>query len=93
VKLLDVLSFRKASFKKRASLKKTPENGASENLKGGCGVKGTPLRARHSRQSTLLKKDALYCRLLAGGAGIHVDFHADRHFDDLWCFPGHFGSP
>jgi hypothetical protein len=32
-------------------------------------------------------------RLLAGGAGIHVDFHAHRHFDDLWCFPGHFGSP
>jgi hypothetical protein len=56
-------------------------------------VKGTPLQARHSRQSTLFKKDALYCRLLAGSAGIHVDFHADRHFDDLWCFPGHFGSP
>ena len=32
-------------------------------------------------------------RLLAGGAHIHVDFHAARHFDDLRCFPGHFGSP
>jgi hypothetical protein len=53
----------------------------------------TPAWARHSRQSTLFKKDALYCRLLAGSAGIHVDFHADRHFDDLRCFPGHFGSP
>jgi hypothetical protein len=31
--------------------------------------------------------------LLAGGAGIHVDFHANRHFDDFRCFPGHFGSP
>jgi hypothetical protein len=31
--------------------------------------------------------------LLAGGARIHVDFHADRHFDDLRGFPGHFGSP
>jgi hypothetical protein len=28
-------------------------------------------------------------RLLAGGACIHVDFHADRHFDDLGGFPGH----
>ena len=28
-------------------------------------------------------------RLLAGGARIHVDFHADRHFDDFRCFPGH----
>jgi hypothetical protein len=32
-------------------------------------------------------------RLLAGGAGIHVDFHANRHFNDLRCFPSHFGSP
>jgi hypothetical protein len=32
-------------------------------------------------------------RLLAGGAGIHVDFHTDGHFDDLWGLPGHFGSP
>src|SRR5262249_12284298 len=32
-------------------------------------------------------------RLLAGGAHIHVDFHAAGHFNDLRCFPGHFGSP
>ncbi|CCD88899.1 protein of unknown function [Bradyrhizobium sp. ORS 285] len=32
---------------------------------------------RHTRQ------------LFAGGAGIHVDFHADRHFNNLRCFPGH----
>jgi hypothetical protein len=32
-------------------------------------------------------------RLFAGGAHIHVDFHAARHFDDLRGFPGHFGSP
>src|ERR1700692_1703186 len=31
--------------------------------------------------------------LLAGGARIHVDFHANRHFDDLRCLPGHYGSP
>ncbi|MFK4509798.1 hypothetical protein ABIF81_004976 [Bradyrhizobium daqingense] len=28
-------------------------------------------------------------RLLAGGAYIHVDFHAAGHFDDLRGFPGH----
>lgn len=27
--------------------------------------------------------------LLTGRAGIHVDFHADRDFDDFGCFPGH----
>ena len=27
--------------------------------------------------------------LLARRAGVHVDFHADRHFNDLRCFPGH----
>jgi hypothetical protein len=31
--------------------------------------------------------------LFARGAGIHVDFHANRHFDDLRCFPGHLISP
>ena len=33
-----------------------------------------------------------YCsRLFAGRASIHVDFHANRHFDDLWRLPGHYG--
>src|SRR6266436_7168575 len=27
--------------------------------------------------------------LLACCAGVHVDFHANRHFNDLRCFPGH----
>lgn len=31
--------------------------------------------------------------LLARCAGVHVDFHAHRHFDDLRCFPGHFLLP
>jgi hypothetical protein len=47
----------------------------------------------HPRRSTLFKNEAVASCLLAGGARIHVDFHADRHFDDLWCLPGHFGSP
>jgi hypothetical protein len=32
-------------------------------------------------------------RLFAGRAGVHVDFHADRHFDDFRGLPGHFRSP
>ncbi len=35
------------------------------------------------------KRESDRFRLLAGGARIHIDFHADRHFDDLRCFPGH----
>jgi hypothetical protein len=31
--------------------------------------------------------------LLARSAGVHVDFHADRHFHDLRSFPSHSGSP
>jgi hypothetical protein len=26
--------------------------------------------------------------LLAAGAGIHIDFHSDDDFDNLWCLPG-----
>jgi hypothetical protein len=32
-------------------------------------------------------------RLFARSAGVHVDFHAHRHFDNLRSFPTHFGSP
>jgi hypothetical protein len=32
-------------------------------------------------------------RLLPRRASVHVDFHADRHFDDLWSLPSHFGLP
>ena len=42
-----------------------------------------------SRLEVHLKSRELSRRLLAGGARIHVDFHADRHFDDLRRFPGH----
>ncbi len=35
------------------------------------------------------------CRndLFAGRAGVHVDFHAHRHFDDFGSLPGHLRSP
>jgi len=34
-------------------------------------------------------------RLFAGGAGVHVDFHADRYFDDLGVLPAqlHLADP
>ena len=33
------------------------------------------------------------CGLFARSAGVHVDFHAHRHFDNFWSFPGHFILP
>ena len=45
-----------------------------------------------TRKSTCVRYEMRY-RLLAGGAHIHVDFHANRHFDDFWCFPGHSALP
>jgi hypothetical protein len=39
--------------------------------------------------STCVKTSNYRSRLLAGRARIHIDFHADRHFDDLWGLPGH----
>jgi hypothetical protein len=30
-------------------------------------------------------------RLLACRAGVHIDLHANRHFNDLWSFPSHLG--
>ena len=48
---------------------------------------------RQTWRSTCSKTRCCDVRLLAGGARIHIDFHAARHFDDLRCFPGHFGSP
>ena len=40
-----------------------------------------------------LREIELRCRLLAGGAHIHVDFHADRYFNDFRRFPGHLALP
>ena len=33
------------------------------------------------------------CSLFARCAGVHVDFHAHRHFDNLRSFPGHSSLP
>src|SRR6185436_9840191 len=45
-----------------------------------------------ARKSTCVRCE-MRCRLLAGGAHIHVDFHADRYFDDFRRFPGHLALP
>ena len=45
-----------------------------------------------ARKSTCVRYE-MRCRLLAGGAHIHVDFHSDRYFDDFRRFPGHLALP
>ena len=69
-----------------------PEPGDSNASKVATGTGTVPLLGtRHARRATLGQNVKQSGRLLAGGTRIHVDFHADRHFDDFWCFPGHFG--
>jgi hypothetical protein len=87
------LSFRKACFEEEGFFEEDSRKQRFKKLKRWMrGEKrarmGASLPAIH-----LVQEGCLYCRLLAGSAGIHVDFHADRHFDDLRCFPGHLGSP
>ena len=54
------------------------------------GLRHTPAIGNMSGPEVHLREMMkIRCRLLAGGAHIHVDFHADRHFDDFRCFPGH----
>jgi hypothetical protein len=52
-----------------------------------------PIRSMSRREVHLRLTESRGDRLLAGGARIHVNFHANRHFDDLRGFPGHFGAP
>jgi hypothetical protein len=39
------------------------------------------------------RKEALTNRLFARRAGVHVDLHAHRYFDDFWSLPSHLRSP
>jgi hypothetical protein len=41
----------------------------------------------------MTKSESFQWSLFARRAGVHIDFHAHRHFDNLWGFPGHFDSP
>src|SRR6202161_1226439 len=52
-----------------------------------------PVRERATPGGPPASNVKLTCRLLAGGARIHVDFHVNRYFDDLWGLPGHCSSP
>ena len=51
----------------------------------------TPATARSSRAPPEPGR-TFRCGLLARCAGVHVDFHAHRHFDDFWSLPSHSGS-
>ena len=49
--------------------------------------------SRHIRQSSSVEIWSRRCRLFAGRTDVHVDLHANRHFDNSWSLPGHFRSP
>ena len=60
-------------------------------VRGCCEAARLPrLKAAGCRQSRADRFDKV---LLARCAGVHVDFHAHRHFDNLRSFPGHLGLP
>jgi hypothetical protein len=48
---------------------------------------------RHNRQSTSVEIRSFSFRLFASRTGVHVDLHADRHFDNFWSLPSHLRSP
>ena len=43
------------------------------------------------RGSRTSRADRLAFRSLAPSAGVHIDFHANRHFHNLWGLPSHSG--
>lgn len=47
----------------------------------------------HDRRSIPAEIRGAVARLFAGRTGVHVDFHANRHFNDFWSLPSHFRSP
>ena len=68
---------------------------ASTARRGGCHVMrrdGDP-RHCHGFGGVCRRSRGRSSVLLARSAGVHVDFHADRHFHDLRSFPSHSGSP
>jgi hypothetical protein len=56
-------------------------------------VPGFPIESLVTTGIHLRQKCGLSQRLFARRAGVHIDLHADRHFDDPWSLPGHLGSP
>ena len=76
----------------RAWFKKQPD---SKMFGGGHCVASKSLEVWVGRngRSTSVELRNCRCRLFASRASIHVDFHADRHFDDFWSLPSHPRSP
>src|SRR6185295_9806134 len=64
-------------------------------LAGGRGEFSGDRTACPTRSNELLPEPGrpFSTRLLTGRAGVHVDFHAHRHFHDLRSFPTHEGLP
>jgi hypothetical protein len=48
---------------------------------------------RLEQQSAAGAGQIVSMRLFPRGAGVHVDFHAHRHFDNLRSFPAHWALP
>ena len=47
----------------------------------------------HDMRSTSVEIRSFRSRLFASRAGVHVNFHANRHFNDSWSLPSHPRSP
>jgi hypothetical protein len=60
------------------------DQGWTANLR--IGLAHAPLSHPPSKASTYTRNTR---KLFASGTSIHVDFHANRHFNDLGSFPGH----
>src|ERR1700686_5277853 len=83
----------------------TPVGGSDGRCSPSRNLKSEPVKPRGpnpdqwtpaaARSKTLLLEPGRSprCGLFARRAGVHVDFHAYRHFDNLRSFPGHTFLP
>ena len=69
--------------------------GTFKHFGGGrrCCAQSPERKHRHSGQSTSVEMRSCRKNLSAGRTSVHVDFHANRHFDDFRSLPNHFSSP
>jgi hypothetical protein len=66
----------------------------SKHFEGGRRCVAVPGSGAAPQSAIHLRKNTRFPQaLFAGRAGVHVDFHAYRHFDDSRSLPGHFNSP
>jgi hypothetical protein len=89
-----------------SSRSRTPEAGERARHRRNVGISrmenGTVFRRREGVLERLPRLDgkiafepgrSSQCSLFARCAGVHVDFHAHRHFDNLRSFPSHSSLP